>query len=138
MRVMILGRATAQSEAGELPTPEEFTAMEQFNEQLAVAGIVLAADGLQASSKGKRVAFDTGGTSTVIDGPFAESKELIAGYSIWEVSSMEEAVEWVKRSPVRDGVVEIRKILDATDFADLFPAEPDVAGGQHHAEPTSE
>ena len=123
MKVMVLGKATAQSEAGEFGGPDEFEAMDQYNEKLAEAGIVLAGGGLQPTSKGKRVAFDADGNTTVIDGPFAETKELIAGYAIWEVASMDEAVEWVKRSPVRGSVVELRKILDAEDFADSFPAE---------------
>ncbi len=117
MKVMILGKATPQSEAGEFGSPEDFVAMDQYNEKLAEAGIVLVAgDGLQPSSKGKRVAFDADGNATVIDGPFAETKELIAGYGIWEVASIEEAVEWAKRSPLRNSVVELRKILDASDF----------------------
>jgi hypothetical protein len=121
MKVMIVGKATAQSEAGELGSPEDFVAMDQFNEKLASAGIVLVAgEGLQPSSKGKRVAFDADGSATVIDGPFAETKELIAGYAIWEVSSIEEAVEWAKRSPLRGSVIEIRKILDASDFDPSF------------------
>jgi hypothetical protein len=123
MKVMILGKATAQTEAGELATPDDFVAMDQYNEQLAAAGIVLAGGGLQPTSKGKRVAIDADGHATVIDGPFAETKELIAGYAIWEVASMDEAVEWVRRSPVRGSVVELRKILDVDDFADSFPAE---------------
>jgi hypothetical protein len=131
MKVMVLGRATARSEAGEPATAEEFEAMSAFNEQLAEAGVLLGGDGLQPTRKGKRVAFDPEGRATVIDGPFAESKEVIAGYMIWEVASMEEAVEWVKRSPVRDSVVELRKILDADDFADFLP--PGV-GGQSDAE----
>jgi hypothetical protein len=117
MKVMVLGKATPQSEAGEFGSPEEFVAMDEYNQKLAEAGIVLVAgDGLQPSSKGKRVTFDADGTATVIDGPFTETKELVAGYSIWEVTSMEEAVEWAKRSPFRDGQVELRKILDASDF----------------------
>ncbi|MGO4598459.1 YciI family protein [Terrabacter sp. 2RAF25] len=116
MKVMILGKATAASESGELGSPEEFAAMNAFNEQLVEAGIVLAGDGLQPSSKGKRVSFDRDGRPTVLDGPFAETKEVVAGYGIWEVASIEEAVEWVKRSPLRDSEVEIRKILDASDF----------------------
>jgi hypothetical protein len=123
MKVMVLGKATAQSEAGEFGSAEEFAAMGRFTEELIEAGVLLAGDGLQPSSKGKRVAFDGEGAPRVIDGPFAETKELIAGYSIWEVASMEEAVEWVKRSPVRDGIVELRKILDADDFGDVFSAE---------------
>ena len=122
MKVMVLGKATERSESGELGTPEEFAAMDAFNQQLVQAGIVLAADGLQPTSKAKRVAFDADGTCTVIDGPFAETKELVAGYSIWEVSSMDEAVEWLKRAPFRDSEVELRKILDMEDFGD-FAAE---------------
>ena len=114
---MVLGKVTPQSEAGEFGSPEEFVAMDEYNQKLAEAGIVLVAgDGLQPSSKGKRVTFDADGNATVIDGPFTETKELVAGYSIWEVTSMEEAVEWAKRSPFRDGQVELRKILDASDF----------------------
>ena len=124
MKVMVLGKATERSEAGEFGTPEEFVAMDQYNEKLAEAGIVLVAgDGLQPTSKGKRVAFDADGNTTVVDGPFAETKELIAGYAIWEVASMEEAVEWAKRSPLRNTEMELRKILDAEDFTDSFPAE---------------
>lgn len=97
--------------------------MDKFNQQLIEAGVLLAGDGLQPSSKAKRISFDADGTSTVIDGPFAETKELIAGFSIWEVASMEEAVEWVRRSPIRDSEVELRKILDADDFTESFGAE---------------
>ena len=127
MKVLVLGKATAASEAGEFATPDEFVAMEQYSEQLAQSGIVLAGGGLQPSSKGKRVAIDAEGTARVIDGPFAETKELVAGYQIWEVASMEEAVEWVRRSPVRGSVVELRKILDAEDFPDGFAAELEAA-----------
>jgi hypothetical protein len=134
MKVMVLGKATARSEAGEFGTPEDFVAMDQYNEKLAEAGIVLAGGGLQPTSKGKRVAIDADGNATVIDGPFAETKELIAGYAIWEVASMDEAVEWVKRSPVRGSVVELRKILDAEDFADSFPAELAAAEGRAREE----
>ena len=137
MKVMVLGKATAQSEAGEFGTSDEFVAMDQYNEKLAEAGIVLAADGLQPTSKGKRVAIDADGNATVIDGPFAETKELIAGYAIWEVASMDEAVEWVKRSPVRGSVVELRKILDAEDFADSFPAELAAAEERAREEPAT-
>jgi hypothetical protein len=123
MKVMVLGKATERSEAGEFGTADEFVAMDLFNEKLAEAGVVLAGGGLQPTSKGKRVAFDADGDTTVIDGPFAETKELVAGYAIWEVASMDEAVEWVKRSPLRNNEVELRKILDAEDFDDSFPAE---------------
>ena len=134
MKVMILGKATEQSEAGELGSAEEFAAMNEFNEKLVEAGVVLAADGLQPTSKGKRVAFDADGNTRVIDGPFAETKELIAGFSIWEVASMDEAVEWVKRSPLRDCEVELRKIFDADDFGDSLPAEIAAAEQRMSAE----
>ena len=137
MKVMVLGKATEQSEAGELGSAEEFAAMGQFTQQLLEAGVVLAGDGLQPSSKGKRVAFDTEGATRVIDGPFAETKELVAGFSIWEVASMEEAVEWVKRSPLRDTEVELRKILDAEDFDESFAAEIAAAEERRRAEPTA-
>jgi hypothetical protein len=123
MKVMVLGKATEQSEAGEMGSPEEFVAMNQFTEKLVEAGVLLAGDGLQPSSKGKRIAFDADGATRVIDGPFAEAKELIAGFQIWEVASMEEAVEWIRRSPLRDCEVELRKIFDADDFDDSLTAE---------------
>ena len=139
MKVMVLGKATAQSEAGEFGAPEDFVAMDQYNEKLAEAGIVLVAgDGLQPSSKGKRVAIDADGSATVIDGPFAETKELIAGYAIWEVSSLDEAVEWAKRSPLRGSVVELRKILDADDFTDSFVTELAAAEERARDEPATE
>ena len=138
MKVMVLGKATERSEAGEFGTPEEFVAMDQYNEKLAEAGIVLVAgDGLQPTSKGKRVAFDADGNTTVVDGPFAEAKELIAGYAIWEVASMEEAVEWAKRSPLRNTEMELRKILDAEDFTDSFGAEIEVAAERAREESTT-
>jgi hypothetical protein len=123
MKVMVMVKATERSEAGEFGSPEDFVAMDLFNEKLVEAGVVLSGDGLQPSSKGKRVAFDAEGNTTVIDGPFAETKELIAGYSIWEVASMEEAVEWIKRSPLRDSEVELRKVLGPEDFADSVAEE---------------
>jgi hypothetical protein len=134
MKVMVLGKATERSESGELGTAEEFVAMNLFTEQLVEAGVVLAGDGLQPSSKGKRVAFDAAGNTTVIDGPFAETKELVAGFSIWEVASMDEAVEWIKRSPLRDNEIELRKVLDAEDFDDSFPAEIAAAEKRTRAE----
>ncbi len=135
MRVMVLVKATEQSEAGEFGPAEEFVAMDRFNEQLVEAGVVLAGDGLQPSKKGKRIAFDAEGSMTVIDGPFAETKELIAGFAIWEVTSMDEALEWVKRAPFRRGEVELRKILDVDDFAESFPAEMAAAEERMRAEP---
>ena len=133
MKVLVLGKATERSESGEFGTAEEFAEMDRFNQQLVEAGVVLAADGLQPTSKGKRVAFDADGRSRVIDGPFAETKELVAGYSIWEVASMDEAVEWLKRAPFRDSEVELRKILDIDDFGD-FGAEITAAEERSRAE----
>ena len=134
MKVLVLGKATERSESGELGSPEEFAAMDQYTRQLTEAGVLLAADGLQPSSKAKRVDFDADGTVRVIDGPFAETKELVAGYMIWEVASMDEAVEWAKRSPVRDGITELRKILDMDDFGDAFAAEITAAEQKARAE----
>ena len=133
MKVMVLGKATERSESGELGTPEEFAAMDTYMQQLIQAGVLLAGDGLQPSSKAKRVAIDANGNSRVIDGPFAESKELVAGYSIWEVSSMDEAVEWARRSPLK-GVVELRKILDMDDFDPTHAAEIVAAEERARAE----
>ena len=133
MKVLVLGKATERSESGELGTPDEFAAMDKFNQQLVEAGVVLAADGLQPTSKAKRVAFDADGNVTVIDGPFAETKELVAGYSIWEVASLDEAVAWLKRAPFRDSEVELRKILDLDDFGD-FAAEITAAEERSRAE----
>jgi len=123
MRVMVIVRANKESEAGQLPGTEILTRMGKYNEQLVKAGMLLAADGLQASSKGKRVKF-SGEKRTVIDGPFSESKELIAGYWIWQVRSMDEAVEWLKRAPFDGGdEVEIRPVFEAADFGEnLTPA----------------
>jgi hypothetical protein len=137
MKVLVLGRATKRSESGEFGTPEEFAAMDQFNQKLVEAGVVLAADGLQPTSKGRRVAFDADGNVTVIDGPFAETKELVAGFSIWEVASMDEAVEWAKRARLRDSEMELRKILDAEDFGESFAAEIAAAEERARAEPAT-
>ena len=123
MRVMVIVKASKESEAGVLPTPEEFSAMGKFNEELAKAGIMLEGDGLHPTSKGKRVRFE-GGKRTVIDGPFAETKELIAGYWLWQVRSMDEAVEWLKRAPFDGGAeVEIRQVYALEDFGDNFTPE---------------
>jgi hypothetical protein len=119
MRFMILVKATDQSEAGEMPSQELLEQMTAFNEELVKAGVMLAGDGLHPSSKGTRVAF-SGGERKVIDGPFTETKELLAGYWLWQVKSMDEAVEWVKRIPNpdnQDGVVELRPVFEADDFA---------------------
>ncbi len=125
MRVMVLVKADKDSEAGVLPSEELLTAMGKFNEELVKAGIMLAGEGLQASSKGKRVRF-SGGQKTVIDGPFSETKELIAGFWLWQVKSLDEAVEWLKRSPFEDTEVEIRPVFEAEDFGDLQAKVPEV------------
>jgi hypothetical protein len=122
MRFMVLVKADKNSEAGVLPSTELLAEMGKFNEELANAGVLLAAEGLQASSKGARVKF-SGGKRTVIDGPFAESKELIAGFWIWQVKSKEEAIEWLKRAPFEDTEVEIRQVFEAEDFGAEFTPE---------------
>jgi hypothetical protein len=122
MRVMVFVKANKDSEAGVIPSTDLLTAMGKFNQELVKAGVLLAADGLHASSKGKRVQF-SGQQRTVIDGPFDETKELIAGYWLWQVKSIEEAVEWLKRAPFDGGTeVEIRPVFEAADFgAQLTP-----------------
>ncbi|MGA8221768.1 MAG: YciI family protein [Candidatus Acidiferrales bacterium] len=125
MRVMVIVKASKTSEAGGLPDTEILTKMGKYNEELVKAGIMLAAEGLQPSSKGKRVVF-SGTKRTVIDGPFTESKELIAGYWLWEVRSMEEAVEWLKRCPnphIEETNVEIRPVFEAADLGENFTPE---------------
>ncbi|KFC66884.1 hypothetical protein FG93_04366 [Bosea sp. LC85] len=125
MRFMIIVKATQDSEAGIMPSEELLTAMGAYNEQLVKAGIMLAGDGLHPSSKGARVRF-SGAKRAVIDGPFAETKELIAGFWIWQCKSMEEAVEWVKRCPnpmPGDSEIEIRRIFEAEDFGEAFTPE---------------
>lgn len=118
MRVMVIVKASKESEAGVLPDTELLTKMGRFNEELAKAGIMLAADGLQPTSKGKRIKF-SGEKRTVTDGPFAETKELIGGFWIWQVRSVDEAVEWLKRAPFDGGVeVEVRPIYEMCDFGD--------------------
>jgi hypothetical protein len=123
MRVMVIVKASKESEAGQLPDKEILTKMGKYNEQLVKAGVMLAGDGLQASSKGKRVKF-SGEKRTVIDGPFAETKELIAGYWIWQVRSMDEAVEWLKRAPFDGGTeIEIRQVFELADFGENLTPE---------------
>lgn len=122
MRVMVIVKADKDSEAGVLPTRELLADMGKFNEELAKAGVMLAGEGLQASSKGARVKF-SGSKKTVIDGPFAETKELIAGFWLWQVRSMEEAIEWLKRAPFEDTTVEIRQVFEAEDFGPEFTPE---------------
>ena len=123
MRFMVLVKANKDSEAGVLPDEKALTAMGKFNEELAKAGVMLAAEGLHASSKGARVRF-SGSKRTVIDGPFAETKELIAGFWLWEVKSRNEAIEWLKRAPFEDGFeVEIRQVFEADDFGAALTPE---------------
>lgn len=126
MRVMVLVKADGRSEAGEMPSERQLTEMMQYNEELAKAGILLAGDGLHPSSRGVRVNWD-GGNVTVTDGPFTEAKELVAGYWLWEVKSMEEALEWARRIPAPDdnGIseVEIRPVFEADDFGDAMTPE---------------
>ncbi|HEY7981925.1 MAG TPA: YciI family protein [Candidatus Eremiobacteraceae bacterium] len=125
MRFMIIVKATKESEAGIMPSEKLLTEMGKFNEELAKAGVMLAGDGLQPSSKGARVLM-SGDKRTVIDGPFAETKELVAGFWLWEVKSKEEAIEWVKRCPnpmLGDGVIEIRPLFEVEDFGDEFSPE---------------
>src|SRR4051812_17957519 len=127
MRVMVMVKATDESEAGILPSTELLETMGKYNEQLVNAGIMLAGDGLKPSSQGKRVAFDGAGR-TVIDGPFAETRELVAGYWMWEVKDMAEAVEWVKRCPnpmSGPSEIEIRPVYEMADFGEALT--PDVA-----------
>ena len=123
MRVMVIVKANNESESGQLPSQQTLADMSNFNEQLLKAGVMLAAEGLHSSAKGVRVRFG-GGKSTVIDGPFAETKELIAGFWLWQVKSLEEAVEWIRRSPFKQGneEIEIRRVFEAEDFgASLTP-----------------
>ncbi|WP_105371663.1 YciI family protein [Neorhizobium huautlense] len=125
MRVMVMVKATKDSEAGVMPTRELFEAMGKFNEELVSAGIMLAGDGLKPSVQGKRVAFD-GADRLVIDGPFTETKELVAGYWLWQVKDMDEAVAWVKRCPnpmPGPSEIEIRPLYEMEDFADVLTSE---------------
>jgi hypothetical protein len=125
MRVMVLIKANPESEAGEMPSEQLLTDMLAFNEELVKAGVMLGGDGLHPSSKGVRVRF-SGDERTVIDGPFAETKELLAGYWVWQVKSLDEAIEWAKRIPNTDGAdgeVEIRPVFEADDFGDELTPE---------------
>ena len=125
MKVMVIVKATKESEAGVMPSEQLLTEMGKFNEELVNAGIMLAGEGLHPSSKGARVRF-SGRSRTVIDGPFAETKELIAGFWLWQVESLDEAIEWVKRCPNphnEDSEIEIRPIFEAEDFGEAFTPE---------------
>lgn len=125
MKVMVIVKASKGSEAGEMPSEKLLTDMGNYNEELVNAGIMLAGEGLHPSSKGYRVRF-SGPNRTVVDGPFAETKELIAGFWLWNVKSMEEAIEWVKRCPnpmMEDSEIEIRQVFEAEDFGEAFTPE---------------
>lgn len=124
MRFMIIVKASPESESGVLPDEKSLTEMGKFNEELIKAGVMLAGEGLQASSKGARVRFD-GKKRSVIDGPFAESKELVAGFWLWQVKSKDEALEWVKRIPFEEGEVEVRQVFENEDFGDAL--KPEIA-----------
>jgi hypothetical protein len=127
MRFIVMGMLTPESEAGPPPTPEAFVAMQQYNEEAVKAGILLAAEGLAPRSKGARLRFE-GDKPPVTDGPFAEAKEVVAGFSIIKVNSLDEAIEWVKRAPrVSSGVVEIRKLMDIEDFGEGFTPNEEIA-----------
>ncbi|MCL1633845.1 YciI family protein [Luteimonas sp. SX5] len=124
MRFMVIVKADQDSEAGVLPTQELLAEMGKYNEELVKAGVMLAGEGLQASSKGARVKFHGGKRTSVIDGPFSETKELVAGFWLWQVRSKEEAIEWLKRAPFGDGAeVEIRQVFEAEDFGAEFTPE---------------
>ena len=123
MRYMVIVKANEDTENGVMPTEQELAEMGAFNEELVKAGVMLAGEGLHPSSKGARVRFDDGGGTTVVDGPFAETKELIAGFWILEVSSREEVIEWVRKAPFRNEEIEIRQVFSADDFGDAFTPE---------------
>ena len=122
MKFMVMVKATPQSEAGELPSTAVLEAMGRFNEQLVKAGVLLGGEGLQPSSKGVRVRF-AGNDRTVVDGPFAETKELVAGFWLFQVRSLDECIEWVRRSPFEQGEVEIRQVFEADDFGEALTPE---------------
>ena len=122
MRVMVIIKATKSSEAGEMPSEKLLTEMGKFNEELVKAGVMLAGEGLHPTSKAKRLSI-ANGKKTVIDGPFAETKELVAGFWLWQVKSMDEAIEWLKRAPFVADEVEIRPVMEAEDFGDAMTPE---------------
>ncbi len=133
MRFMILVKADSNSEAGVMPSTQLLTEMGKYNEELVRAGVLLAGEGLQPSSKGARVKF-SGSNRTVTDGPFAETKELIAGFWLIQVRSMDEAIEWVKRAPMQDTELEIRQVFEADDFGDEFTPELREQEERHRAQ----
>jgi hypothetical protein len=120
MRFMVIVKASKESEAGILPDEKLLAEMGKYNEELVKAGVMLAGEGLQSSAKGARVRFD-GSKRTVIDGPFSETKELVAGFWLWQVKSKQEAIEWLKRAPFQEGEVELRQVFESEDFAESDP-----------------
>jgi hypothetical protein len=122
MRFMVIVKGNPESEAGQMPTTEMLAEMGKYNEELVKAGVMLAGEGLHPSSKGARIRFE-GKKRTVIDGPFAETKELIAGFWLWQVKSREEALEWLKRAPFQEGEVELRQVFETEDFGDAMTPE---------------
>lgn len=122
MRFMVIVKANPESEAGQMPTTEILAEMGKYNEELVKAGVMLAGEGLHPSSRGARVRFD-GKQRTVIDGPFAETKELIAGFWLWQVKSRDEALEWLRRAPFQEGEVELRQVFETEDFGDAMTPE---------------
>jgi hypothetical protein len=123
MRFMVIVKADENSEAGVMPTEKMLADMGNYNQQLADAGVMLAGEGLHPTSKGARVKFTDAGKTTVIDGPFAETKELVAGFWMWKVNSKEEAIEWLKRAPFENTEVELRQVFEAEDFGEEFTPE---------------
>jgi hypothetical protein len=123
MRFMVIVKANEDSEQGIMPTEQQLAEMGAFNEELVKAGVMLAGEGLHPSSKGARIRFDKDGNTTVVDGPFAETKELVAGFWILEVSSREEAIEWVRKAPFRGEEIEVRQVFSAEDFGDALTPE---------------
>ena len=123
MRFMVIVKASEASERGDMPTEAELAEMGAFNEELVKAGVMLTGEGLHPSATGARVRFDTDNNATVVDGPFTETKELVAGFWILQVSSREEAIEWVKKAPFREGEVEVRQVFSAEDFGDAMTPE---------------
>lgn len=123
MRFMVIVKADKDSEAGIMPSEKLLSDMTKYNEELVKAGVMLAGEGLQPSSKGARVRFEANGKTTVIDGPFAETKELVAGFWLWQCKSRQEAIEWLKKAPFESGEVEIRQVFESEDFGEEFTPE---------------
>lgn len=123
MRFMVIVKADKDSEAGVMPSEKLLSDMTKYNQELADAGVMLAGEGLQPSSKGSRVKFDANGKTTVVDGPFAETKELVAGFWLWKCKSKEEAIEWLKKAPFENAELEIRQVFEAEDFGDELTPE---------------